>query len=854
LINALTDDFQNEYTHAIKNYILHSDETSLSLAYELGRKSLESGQLIFETARLHSEIILTILNEANSEYDKKNIISSANIFFTEYLSPFVMTFKGFWDVMENLKTEISVRKRAEDAYRQSVNYYEALLRNALDIVTILDKEGNMIYQSESVERILGYLGDELKGKNAFEYIHPDDVDKVLELFNKAIDIPGYTATAEYRFRHKNGDWVILESVGKNLLTDPDISGVIINSRDITERRNIEEIRRKYEFIANASKELMGLVNREYQFEAVNEEYCTALSKDRVEILGKSISEIFGSEVFNKLIKEHVDKCFEGFEIIYETWLNFPELGKKFIELAFFPYKNQSNNVTHVVFVNRDITERKKREDEIKKNQLQLAEAQRIAHMGSWEWTINSDNVWCSEELCNIFGLDPVSNELSIEEFLGFIHPDERKQLYNLLKNSVSNPKPFIVVHKILKQGSIERILQTRGKVVFDTTNLSSKIIGTSQDITTQELAQQSIKSSEIKYRRLFETSKEGLILIDASTGIISDINPFVIDFLGFNREFYVGKKLWEILPVKNIPETKQAFKEIIEKGYVRFDELELNSEDQRKVKIEFISISYSVNGNKLIQCHLWDITERKLLQEKLNSSAKQRAEDLKNFAHSVQQAHEDERLRISRELHDDVCQRLTALKFQMNIFEDTLQEKKNISVKKLHSAKKEIDNLIDEVRDISSNLRPTALDHFGLVTALKQLCSDLKKIHPVKINFSSNIPTFRHFDPHVEIAMYRIGQEALTNCIKHSHANEIELNLSEKEEKIFLKIEDNGQGFDVAKYYDRSKSEIGHYGLINIRERTEQLGGSFNIESAKGKGTYLIISIPVTKKYQDEKN
>ncbi len=850
----LSEEFCNEYINAVKNYIETGGETALNRAYELGRKSLESGQLILDTARLHSDITLKILNESGSNISKKNIISSATAFFTEYLSPFVMTFKGFLDVVDNLKREINVRKRAEDAYRQSVNYYEALLRNALDIVTVLDKRGNMLYYSASVEKVLGYNENELKSKNVFSYIHPDDVDRVVELFYRAVDIPGFTATAEFRFRHKNGDWIILESVGKNLLDNPDISGIIVNSRDITERRNIEEIQRKYEFIANASKELMGLINRDYKYEAVNEEFCSAFSKERAEILGKSVSQIFGNDIFNKLIKGNIDKCFNGFEIIHEEWFTLPLLGKKYMEIAYYPYKNQSNKVTHVVFVNRDVTERKKREDEIKKSQIQLIEAQQIAHIGSWEWTINTDTIWCSEELCNIFGLNTSIHEISLNEFLNYIPDKDRQRFHDILKNALLTTDPFITEHAILKQRKTPRIFQTRGKVVFDDNKFSTKIIGTSQDITQQELAQQAIKSSEIKYRRLFETSKEGLILLDATTGIINDINPFIIDLLGFPKEDYIGKRLWEIKAVNRIPESERAFREIIEKGYSRYDELVLNTSNKKIVKIEFISIVYTVNDDRLIQCHLWDITERKLLLQELNRQAKQRAEDLKKFTYSIQKAHEEERLRISRELHDDVCQRLTGLKFQMNFFEDTLREKKKINSTKLRLFKKEIDNLIDEVRGISYNLRPPALDHFGLVTALKLLCTESKKIYPGKINFIPNIPTFRHYDPNVEIALYRIGQEALTNCIKHSKAKKIVLMISEKENEILFRVKDDGLGFNLNLYYDRSKKESSHFGLINMRERTEQLGGNFHIESNTKKGTCVEVSIPAGRKIEDEKN
>ncbi|MFI5237374.1 MAG: PAS domain-containing protein, partial [Ignavibacteriales bacterium] len=637
----LNEEFRVEYENALKSYILDNQEIALNRAYELGRKSLQSGHSILDTARLNSELIFKILSETDNNNDKEQIVSSATMFFTEYLSPFVMTFKGFMDVVENLKREVSVRMQTEDTYRQSVNYYEALLRNALDIITILDKQGNMIFYNASVTRILGYSEDELLNKNVFEFIHPDDIDGVLELFNKAITIPSYTATTEFRFRHKKGDWVILESVGKNMLTDPDISGVIVNSRDVTDRRNLEEIRRKYEFIANASLELTGLINREYKYEAVNDAYCLALSRERSEIIGKSISEIFGRETFINSIKDKIDRAFKGSEIIYETWFTLPVLGKIYMELAYYPYKNKSNNVTHVVFRNRDITERKKREDEIKNSQIQLAEAQQIAHIGSWEWSTNSNTIWCSDELCRILGLDPDQKQISYKQFLSYVDTQDRKKLNIKMMNALNTSTPFIMEHNILIKGGISKILQTRGKVVFDENKLSSKLIGTSQDVTEQVFTQRAIKSSEIKYRRLFETSKEGIILLDASTGIISDINPFVTDLLGFPKENYVGKKLWETKAVKGIPDSEKAFRDIIKKGYARYEELELNTKSNKKVKIEFISIAYTVNSDKLIQCHLWDVTERKILQEKLNRSAKQRAEDLKKFAHSIQHAQEE---------------------------------------------------------------------------------------------------------------------------------------------------------------------------------------------------------------------
>ncbi len=848
------EDFYVEYDTAIKNYLNTGGEEELQQAYELGRKALETGKLIIYAVQVHSEIVSKIFFEAANNEKQKAILKAVGEFFSEFLSPFEMTFKGFMDVVANLKTEIVVRQNAEEAYKQSERYYKALIGNALDIITILDAKGTMKYYSSAVERVLGYSMEELIGKNAFEYIHPDDVDNVLEIFGKTASIPEYTTTVEFRFLHKNGQWTILESIGKNLLNDPVIGGIIVNSRDITDRRIIEESRRKYEFIANASKELMSIVNRNYCYEAVNDAFSKAVSFNKYDIVGKPIASIMGEEFFYKVIKPKIDNSFKGDTVIYEDWLNLPAYGKRFMEVAYYPYRNKKSLVTHIVIVQRDITERKKREDEIKKSQLQLTEAQSIAHLGSWEWVAVTDMVYCSEEIRNIFGLPDEMYKLQLKDFIKFIPVADRNEFQRTFKDALANQSSFSMVHKIVRTNNEVRILQTRVKAMHEETDFTLRMIGTSQDVTEQELARQSIKTSEIKYRRLFETAKEGILLLEATTGVIADVNPFITDFLGSPKEDFIGRKLWELNAVKGLPETEQIFRQIITKEYARYAEVDILGRDDKLLKAEFTSIAYLVNGTKLIQCHLWDITERKLLLQEISRAAKQRAEDMRNFANSVQLAQEEERRRISRELHDDICQRLTALKFHLNIFEDAVQNKKKISLSRLRSVKKEINNLISEVRTISSNLRPSALDHFGLVTAMRLLCTELKKLHGIETKFDTNIATFRRYNPDVEIAFYRITQEALSNCAKHTRVKELILKITEENSQLSLIVKDKGAGFNPADYVKRSEKEPGHFGLMNMRERTELMGGVFNINSAKGKGTTVSVNVPLTGEIKYEKN
>ena len=128
---------------------------------------------------------------------------------------------------------------------QTEAYFRSLMENSSDIITILESDGTIRYQSASIHRILGYVPDELLGQQIFELVHPDDVHPVKKSFTKLTKRPGI-APVEFRFRHKNGSWRTLEAVGTNLLADPAVRGIVVNSRDSTARKKVEEALRESE--------------------------------------------------------------------------------------------------------------------------------------------------------------------------------------------------------------------------------------------------------------------------------------------------------------------------------------------------------------------------------------------------------------------------------------------------------------------------------------------------------------------------------------------------------------------------------------------------------------------------------
>lgn len=233
-----------------------------------------------------------------------------------------------------------------------------------------------------------------------------------------------------------------------------------------------------------------------------------------------------------------------------------------------------------------------------------------------------------------------------------------------------------------------------------------------------------------------------------------------------------------------------------------------------------------------------------LMTAQLEHAERQRSAGLRAYAISVQRAQEEERERISRELHDDICQRLSGMKFRVEVLAGNAEPANKRMVRGLRDINQELDRAITEVQRISSNLRPSVLDDFGLVTALRMLCKEFQKLHAVRTSFREAHAPPGPVDSNIEIALYRIAQEALSNTAKHSNAGNATVHLERQESSIQLTVSDDGTGFEETDAA-RARGEGHGMGLMSMRERSELLGGTFRIESASGKGTTVTVTLPL---------
>lgn len=213
-------------------------------------------------------------------------------------------------------------------------------------------------------------------------------------------------------------------------------------------------------------------------------------------------------------------------------------------------------------------------------------------------------------------------------------------------------------------------------------------------------------------------------------------------------------------------------------------------------------------------------------------------EGLRDYISAITTAQEEERRRLARELHDDTIQALIALKHRMQLAEKTLRDPSGR--KALQDLEALAEQTIENLRRLTRALRPIYLEDLGLVTALEMLAREVEQASGVRVLFQQ-IGLEKRLDPRVELALYRIAQEALNNVVRHSRAHQVQV-LIRFDDQVVLEVRDDGIGF-LLPSSPTDFATRGHFGLLGMRERAELIGARLEVESAPGTGTRVRVRV-----------
>jgi signal transduction histidine kinase len=220
-----------------------------------------------------------------------------------------------------------------------------------------------------------------------------------------------------------------------------------------------------------------------------------------------------------------------------------------------------------------------------------------------------------------------------------------------------------------------------------------------------------------------------------------------------------------------------------------------------------------------------DVTDQKLAQQALEKISGQLID-----------AQERERSRIARELHDDVCQRLALLSMEIDLASAV---PKTNSTKSLQDIGRLCGEIASDLQSLSHQLHSSILDHLGVATAVKEFCDELSKQYDLRIEFSAReVP--KHLPKDISLCLFRVAQEALHNAVKYSGISEFTVEMIGAKDVIQLMVTDTGVGFD-----QEDVKQHGGLGLVSMQERVHLVYGTFSVDSAPGKGTKILATVPL---------
>ena len=259
-------------------------------------------------------------------------------------------------------------------------------------------------------------------------------------------------------------------------------------------------------------------------------------------------------------------------------------------------------------------------NKLKENALVFNKMQRLGVIGSYKINFLTGSWKVSDELKNIFGIKNKTN-LNFKTWISMIHPDDQKDMELYALEKIKDKTAWNAEYRIIRNSDREvRWVNTTGAFKFSKKTNHFYSFGFVQDITQRKSEDEKFLNSTVHFSSIFESSEEGILILDAESGQIIDANVSLIKMIGFNYEELVGKELWEIGVFKNIATSKDAFAELQNKEHIRFDNMPLETKAGISLDVEFVSNVYVVGQKKFVLCLIRDISDRKKIEEALKVS------------------------------------------------------------------------------------------------------------------------------------------------------------------------------------------------------------------------------------------
>ena len=737
--------------------------------------------------------------------------------------------------------DITKRKQLEEETRETKEFLENIFKTSVDGVVVSDSNGFITMTNTATEKMVGHSQDELIGKHLVELL-PKGIqhkEKGKE-YQKRLVEEGSIRGIEHVWARKDGslfDVDINASLLKN--NEGDITGVVAGIRDITERKKAEKVIKEgkefLESVLENSMDGIAITDGKGHIISLN----TALEKmcqfRKEELIGKHISTltIEDKDLREKLIekaKELFEKGFAKFEAVNKT------KDGTHINVACHNslIKDARGDIIAAVSIIRDITDRKLVEEEIRKFKT-IADQ---ANYGVVIVDIEGNLIYANGYFTQMHGY-------TVDEIIGqniqIFHNEEQVKRVRELNKQLFDKGHFVaeeVWHK-RRDGTTFPTLMS-ATVIRDEEDKLQFLAATILDITERKKAEKEIKETRDFLENIFKASADGIMVSD-SHGLITMANEATQKMLGYTNNGLIGKHTMDLVPndKKHQERGRKLIERLYKEGIVTEFETAWLKKDGSLVDIELnVDLLKSSDGNYIgAVAGIRDITERKQAEKKLVEYQNQ----LRSLASQLTLTEEQERRKLAESLHDCIGQSLFISKIKLEMLQKSGLS--SDSAKILDEALKLIEQMINDTRSLTFELSPPILYQLGFEPTLEWLIEQIEKQYGIRTDFEDD-KQLKPLDDDMRIILFRAVRELLINVVKHAQAQKVKVSTRRNDGKIQICVEDDGIGFTLSKtgLFDLENKR---FGLFSIKERLDQLGGHFKMESTPHHGTRMTIEAPL---------
>ncbi len=480
--------------------------------------------------------------------------------------------------------------------------------------------------------------------------------------------------------------------------------------------------------------------------------------------------------------------------------------------------------------------RKRADEALRESEERITLAAEAAEFGVWVWNLARNTVWGSERWLRLFGF-AAGEAISFERIIQRIHPDDRETVEREVRRALASHSDYAGESRAVLPDGTQRWVASRGRGYPDGSGKPARMLGAAVDITERKRGEAALRASEARL---------------AAGTELAGLGYYEADYA--DRTCFLDDRFREICGVP--PEVKQGLDPVqFWQEHVHPDDRQYLQDERQKLHngtVDSISAEYRylhpAQGQRWLHHSarvagrgaggtgistygvVRDITGRK--------QAEAAARDLSG---RLLRAHETERARIAKELHDGLSQNLALLSVELDMFGQRLPETPGQINARLGEFSRQTKELSAEVHRISHGLHPAKLTQLGLAVALRGFCREVEAAHGLPVHFESReVP--RALPEDVALCLYRVTQEAIQNVVKHSRAKQVQVALVAVNETLELTVTDDGKGFAM-----EAVRAQGSLGLVSMHERVRLVQGEITVVSKPGGGTRIEVRLALPK-------